>query len=226
MSIHAGEVTEIQLDSGGNLVAWISCPPQVIPAPGQYVITVGGDSVLPASLFSGKRSDNGFLAAPPVPSNWTPGTEVQLRGPLGKGFQLPAQAQRLAFAAMDSTSARLLPLAHQALKDNRSVALFTDAPLPPIPLALEVHPLSALPEFISWADFLAVDLPVQALPRLRETFGLSPEGYLPCLGQALVLAQMPCGTLADCGVCALKVRGTWKLACKEGPVFKLNDLEW
>ena len=226
MSIHAGEVTEIQLDSGGNLTAWISCPPHATPAPGQYVTTVGGDSVLPVPLFLAKRSDNGFLAAPPIPSNWTPGTGLQLRGPLGKGFQIPAQAQRLAFVAVGSTCARLLPLAHQALQDDRSVALFTDAPLPPIPLALEAHPLSALPEFTSWADFLAVDLPMKALPRLREIFGLALEGYLPCQGQALVLAPMPCGTLADCGVCALRVRGTWKLACNEGPVFNLNDLEW
>jgi hypothetical protein len=226
MSLHTGEVTEIQLDSSGNMAAWITCPPQAIPAPGQYIITAGGDTVLPTPLFSGKHSINGFLAAPPVPSHWVPGTGLQLRGPLGNGFQIPSHAQRLAFVAVEGTSARLLPLAHQALGDNRSVALFTDAPLPPIPLALEVHPLSALPEFISWADFLAVDLPMQALPRLRQVFCLSPEERLPCQGQALVLAPMPCGTLADCGVCALKVRGTWELACKEGPVFNLNELDW
>jgi len=226
MRVHTGEVTEIQLDSAGNLAAWISCPPQAIPAPGQYVTTIGGDSVLPAPLFLAKRSHNGFLTAPPVAPYWTPGTRLQLRGPLGKGFQIPAYAHRLAFVAMGGTSARLMPLTHQALQDDRSVALFTDAPLPPIPLALEAHPLSALPEFISWADFLAFDLPMQALPRLRETIGLSPQGYLPCQGQALVLAPMPCGALADCGVCALQVRGNWKLACKEGPVFNLNDLDW
>jgi hypothetical protein len=132
----------------------------------------------------------------------------------------------LAFVTLEGTSARLLPLAHQALADNRSAALFTDAPLPPIPLALEAHPLNALPEFISWADYLAVDLPMQALPRLRQVFCLSPEEHFPCQGQVLVLAPMPCGTLADCGVCALKVRGTWKLACKDGPVFKLDELDW
>jgi hypothetical protein len=181
---------------------------------------------LPIPLFLGKRADNGFLTAPPVPSVWTPGTQLQLRGPLGKGFQIPTNSLKLAFVAMDTSSARLLPLAYQTLQEKRSVALFTDAPLPALPLALEAHPLNALNEFISWADFLVIDLPIQAIPRLRHTFGLAPQEYLPCQGQVLVLAPMPCGTLADCGVCALKVRNTWQLVCQDGPVFNLNDLEW
>ena len=132
----------------------------------------------------------------------------------------------MAFIAMAGTSARLMPLAYQALQDDRSAALFTDAPLPHIPIALEAHPLNALPEFISWADFVAVDSPMEALPRLRETFGLGPDAQLPCQGQVLVLAPMPCGTLADCGVCALPVGHSWQLVCKDGPVFNLNELKW
>jgi hypothetical protein len=226
MRVHSGEITEIQLDSGGDLAAWIACPPEAIPDPGQYLISVGDESILPIPLFPAKRADHGFLTAPTIPPDWVPGTSLQLRGPIGKGFQIPSHVQRLAFVAMDGTSARLLPLVYQALQEDRSVALFTDAPLPSLPLALEAHPLSVLPEFISWADFLAVDLPMQALPHLRQTFSLASQEYLPCPGQALILAPMPCGTLADCGVCALQVRNTWKLVCKDGPVFNLNDLEW
>jgi hypothetical protein len=32
--------------------------------------------------------------------------------------------------------------------------------------------------------------------------------------------------MADCGVCGVKGRRGWRLACKDGPVFDLNDLEW
>ena len=42
--------------------------------------------------------------------------------------------------------------------------------------------------------------------------------------QALVLGPMPCGGLADCGVCAVTTRSDWKLACKEGPVFDLEEI--
>ena len=71
-----------------------------------------------------------------------------------------------------------------------------------------------------------VDLDLETLSRLRELLGLDSESQLSCQCQALVSTPMPCGTLADCGVCALLVRKTWKLACKDGPVFNLNDLEW
>ena len=226
MRLHSGQVTEIQLDSSGKLAAWISCPQEAIPGPGQYLMAMDNDSILPTPLFLGTRVDNGFLTAPSIPTGWAPGTRLQLRGPLGKGFHIPTSALKLAFVALTDTSARLLSLIRPALNEDRSVALFTDTPLPPIPSDLEAHPLETLPEFISWADFLAVDLSIQDLPRLRQTFGLTPQEYLTCRGQALVLAPMPCGTLADCGVCALKVRNTWKLVCKDGPVFNLKDLEW
>jgi NAD(P)H-flavin reductase len=226
MRLHSGQVTEIQLDSSRKLAAWISCTPEALPDPGQYLMAKDSDSILPTPLFLGTRADNGFLTAPAIPTGWTPGTRLQLHGPLGKGFHIPASALKLAFVALTDTSARLLSLIHSALQEDRSVALFTDTPLPPLPSDLEAHPLSALPEFIFWADFLAVDLSLQDLPRLRQTFGLTPQEHLTCQGQALVFAPMPCGTLADCGVCALKVRNTWKLVCKDGPVFNLKDLEW
>jgi len=36
---------------------------------------------------------------------------------------------------------------------------------------------------------------------------------------------MPCGGLGDCGLCAVDLKRGWKLACKDGPVFDLNELE-
>lgn len=226
MGLHPGEITEIQLENSGKLTARISCPPKAIPDPGQYLLAMGSDSFLPTPLFLRTRADNGFLTAPSIPTDWAPGTRLQLRGPFGKGFHIPASAQKLALVALSDTCARLVSLVHLALQEDHSVALFTDTPLPPIPSDLEAHPLSALPEFIFWADFLAVDLSLKDLPRLRQTFGLTPQDHVTCQGQALIIAPMPCGTLADCGVCALKVRNTWKLVCKDGPVFNLKDLEW
>jgi len=226
MGVHSGQITELRLDNAGNQAAWISCPSEAIPEPGQYLVADDGDAVVPVNLFLSKRYSNGFLAAPPVPPHWTPGTRLRLRGPLGHGFHIPANAHRFALISVTSTSAYLLPLVVQALSADRSVALFTDDSLPPVPLALEVHPLSVLPEFISWADFLAVVLPVEDLPHLRALFGLTPQDQLSCHAQVLVLLPMPCATLAECGVCAIPFRRIWKLACKDGPVFNLNDLEW
>jgi NAD(P)H-flavin reductase len=40
------------------------------------------------------------------------------------------------------------------------------------------------------------------------------------------MAAMPCSGLADCGVCAVPARRGYKLACKDGPVFDLDELDW
>jgi hypothetical protein len=224
MRTYTGRVVEIQLDQAGRTAAQVACPAQAVPSPGQYTFALDENNILGAPLFLGRRLDHGFLAAPPLPAGWAPGLPVTLRGPLGRGFHLPADLRRLALAAAGETAARLLPLAEVALERNVAVTLFTDAPLPALPLSLEAYPLGALPEARAWADFLALDLPLESLPELRERLGLPDGGALDCPGQALILAPMPCAGLADCGVCAVPAPRSWKLACKDGPVFDLTDL--
>jgi dihydroorotate dehydrogenase electron transfer subunit len=177
---------------------------------------------------------NGFRAAPPLPDSWAPGTPLALRGPLGHGFRLPAGVRRLALieawprAEGDGPAspgvARLLPLADRALEGNAAVTLFAAGPLPDLPLPVEAYPLEAAPEAARWADFLAVEVPLDGLPGLREVLGLGAGEPLASAGQALVVSPMPCAGLADCGVCAVQTRRSWKLACVDGPVFDLKDL--
>jgi hypothetical protein len=42
--------------------------------------------------------------------------------------------------------------------------------------------------------------------------------------QVLIHTPMPCAGLAECGVCAVRDRHDWKMACKDGPVFIMKDL--
>jgi dihydroorotate dehydrogenase electron transfer subunit len=90
--------------------------------------------------------------------------------------------------------------------------------------------LSALPELLNWADFIAIDLPLATLPDLRSRLGLNAgvdrHLHLHCPAQALVLSPMPCGGLAECGVCAVPSPRGWKLACDDGPVFNLHEITW
>ena len=229
MGTFKGRVSSIQLDPCGMAAAWIACPPGAIPAPGQYVLAhapADADAPLAVPLFAGEVASEGFLAVPPVPAAWMPGAPLHLRGPLGHGFSLDDTANRLALAALDNTIARLMPLATVALAQDMAVTLYANGPLPPLPSALEVYPLSALPEALAWADQLALDLSLPTLPGLRACLGLNPQEHLPCQAQVLILTPMPCGGLADCGACAVPSRRGWKLACKDGPVFDINDLEW
>jgi len=224
MQWHTGRVKELRSDGSGDSAAWIACPPGAVPGAGRYLLAVDGEAVLPHPLFLSEIAQDGFLAASGVPANWAPGTLLRLRGPLGQGFSVPEAARRLALAALGLTSARLLPLADLALRRGVSVALFCDGSPPPLPAAVEINPLNALPEALSWADFLALDLPLEMLPGLRASLGLDHLARLSCPGQVLVFGPMPCGGLADCGVCAVPVRRGYLLACKDGPVVDLKEL--
>jgi NAD(P)H-flavin reductase len=229
MRVFEGRIIEISSDRAGQAAAWVACPRKAVPDPGQYLQAwspTDVDAPLGTPLFPGQSSNQGFLAVAPIPPAWEPGTELYLRGPLGHGFRMPGAARRLALAAVGGSAARLLPLAHQGLQGEAAVALFTDAPLPALPTAMEAYPLSALPESLAWADFLALDLPVERLASLRGNLGLKPGERLPGPAQALVAAAMPCAGLAECGACAVPARRAWKLACRDGPVFDLNDLDW
>jgi Iron-sulfur cluster binding domain of dihydroorotate dehydrogenase B len=232
MRVYSARVTEVRLDPSGRRQAWIGCPPAAIPAPGQYSLacaTAEPDEqgeILHSPLFPGEIAIDGFLTASPVPLSWEPGTSLELHGPLGHGFHQPENAQSIALAAFGDTPARLLPLVRPALDSNRAVALFSDGALPLLPPALEAHPLSNLAEALPWADFIAVDLPGESLADLRRRLGLPLAARLQCPAQALIITPMPCGGVADCGACAVSARRGWKLACKDGPVFDLETLNW
>lgn len=223
MRAYTGWIKEIRRVPGGQ-AAWIECPPQAVPAAGRYVLAAAENSILSTPLFLSQVQAGGFLAAPPLPLHWQPGERLSLRGPLGQGFSPPEGVQRLALAALGDTLARLLPLVDVPDSRDISIAIFTDAALPSLPASFEASPLSALPEVLAWADFLALDISSDRLADLRASLGLGGGQRLPCPGQALVLSPMPCGGLADCGVCALPARRGYRLLCKDGPVVDLAEL--
>lgn len=229
MQNYVGNIIEFQLSAEGRKTARITCPPKAIPAPGQYLLAHApddADTPLAEGLFSAGHAPGSFIAAPPIPPTWQLGTSLHLRGPLGKGFRLPGAIRNLALVTLGDTLSRLLPLL--PLADN--AALFTAAPSslfsssPFLPLALEINPLADLPAALRWADFLALDLPLEHLPELPKLLGLANDRYLPCPAQALIVTPMPCGGLADCGVCAVGRGQNVRLACTEGPVFEVKEL--
>jgi hypothetical protein len=237
-----GELIELYLENGlagGRLL----CPQSLVAAPGEYLLAHDPVSSAPLSVpvFNAGLIPGGFVVAPPIPPAWQPGTSLTLRGPLGRGFSLPASVLRVALVVLGETSARLKPLIPVALKQAASVALVSDLDPPDLPPEVEIQPVSALPEVAQWADYLAFDLPRESLPGLREKLGFgghvgapfvaSAEGAtrrrqakVPFEAQALIITPMPCGGMAECGVCAVAVRRGWKMVCKDGPVFNLDEL--
>ena len=210
-----GQVAEIFLDSRARIV----CPPELIPAPGQYILAhaLGFDDPLADPVFFSDSAPDGFRAAPGLPSTWTPGTKLNLRGPLGHGFTIPVAARKVALVAFDNSPERLRGLILIAFKQGAEVVLVSDVVAHDLPEVVEVQPLQALPEICQWSDFAAFDVARENLPRLKERIGTGNQ----LQAQVLIRAPMPCGAVAECGVCAVNIRNEWKLICKDGPVFDL-----
>jgi len=220
-----GELTELYLENGqtgGRLL----CPPGLIPSAGQYLLAhdPASSALLPVPIFSAGSVPGGFLVAPLIPPTWRPGVSLSLRGPLGRGFSLLASARYVALVALGETAARLKPLLAIALGQGASVVLVSDLNLPELQPEVEIQPVAALAEVVKWADYLAIDLPRESLPGLREKLGPVGQARVRFEAQALVATPMPCGGIAECGVCAVTVRRGWKMACKDGPVFDLKEL--
>lgn len=233
MKHYTGRLSELQLEAYKNASALLRLPASRLPRPGQYLQAnqVGNtDETLPISLFRAGLEPphpHGDLVEisihAPLPEHWLVGTQLALRGPLGQGFQLPNPLKRLALAALTGHPARLLPLIPQALEMGAEVALFCDHEPAGLPPRVELHPLKALSAATAWADFVALDLTaaqVEELPRYLGTERIPKR----LRGQALVHAPMPCGGLAGCGVCVIRVARKEKLVCEVGPVLKLSEL--
>jgi len=222
MKFDKGILREVYLDGSAR----IDCLPDLIPAPGQYLLAHDpvSDSPIAAPVFFSTSSPNGFIAAAPIPTLWSPGTSLNLRGPLGHGFSIPVAARKIALMAFDGSPARLHGLIPLALKQGAEVVLLSDSPVNDLPEVVEMQPLKAMHEILYWADFAAIDAARENLDQLREKMSAGDQARARCEAQVLVRTQMPCGALAECGVCAVVIRHQWKMACKDGPVFDWKEL--
>ncbi len=230
MAHYKGRLAEILLEPYQNAAGRIACPVVAFPQPGQYLQAHDPNDpleVIPSSIFTAGESsisrsgEASFPIAGPLPASWQPGTQLQLRGPLGRGFEPPTKIRRLALAAISGRAARLLPLVTDRVAE---VVLFCDSQVGELPMSVEIQSLDALPNALAWADFLAIDIPLDKLDELSTHLGVKERLPRSLQGQVLVLAPMPCGGLAQCGVCALAAKNGAKLACEDGPVFDLHEL--
>ncbi|MBI5966132.1 MAG: hypothetical protein HY863_21840 [Chloroflexi bacterium] len=237
MKIGEGQLVEIYLDSSARII----CPPELIPSPGQYLLAHarGSDSPLAVPVFFSDSAPKGFRSAPLTDSAWMPGARLNLRGPLGHGFSIPTIARKIALIAFDESPARLRGLISIALKQGAEVVLVSNSTVDDIPEAVEVQPLQAMMDIYQWADYAAFDVGRENLNQLRENFGRMDQARGPreaavltvrssltvSKGQILIRAPMPCGALAECGVCALTIHHEWKMICKDGPVFEMSELK-
>ena len=229
MGYYAGRVSEIRLEVSGQWEIGLICPDEAIPSAGQYLLASDPSdrtAILGTPIFISEETTRGFWASPLYPVAWEPGAILNLVGPIGHGFNLPWNIQRLGLVAIGETVSRLKPLLAPMVETQTSVTLFTDLVLPRLPEAVEVSPLASLKTALDWPDFLVLDVPLHHLEQLRSVIGLDYGGRLPCPAQVLITTPMPCAGLARCGACAVQTRRGWRLVCEDGPVFDLRSLPW
>lgn len=232
MKHHHAIIREIYQTQEGHS-ALIEFERAFVIAPGQYLQLWReadqpylAEITFPAGLMDGKR-----LLLDRIPQHWSPGDEIRVTGPLGRGFELPAGAHNVLLACVQGGIYRLMPLAELALAQGASVAVciegaaMGEGSTSTLPSAIEVQPLEALPEMLSWADYLAIDLHATQLPMLQELLGDKPfSRALAERCQVLVRKPMPCADHAECGVCAITTPHGQRLVCRDGPVFLLKVL--
>lgn len=227
-----GRVVELLLEEG-CLYVQVACPENLIPSPGQYLLASdASDAPLPVPVFytdSAPESGNmapaqHFIASVSANVDWKPGDELALRGPLGRGFSVPISARKIGLVAFDDAPVRLRGLIQPALKRDASVVLLCASSMDHLPDEVEVQPLSALDDVLKWADYIAADVTRENLPQLKERLSSNRQLSGWREAQILVHTQMPCGGVAECGICALTTKSSWKLICKDGPVFDLGEI--
>lgn len=223
MHTGTGRVNELLLRDGLRH-ARISCSENLIPSPGQYLLaSTASDSPLPDPVFYTDSSANGFVAAP-APEAWTPGTDLFLRGPVGRGFELPPSARRIALVALADSASLLSGLIRHALKQGAAVVLVTDRMVEDLPDEVEMQPSSALGEVARWADWVAFEAARENLPGLKERLGEQNQASALQDAELLIRTPLACGGAADCGVCAVTTKSGWRMACKDGPVFRWMEI--
>ncbi len=230
MSHYTVRLSALLLEPYQNAAARLQLPLAALPRPGQYLQVhdpADSQTVIASQLFAAGWQPvtlNGNVAelnvAGALPPAWQLGQPLLACGPLGRGFSLPPHMRRLALAAWRRNATRLLPLAESAAE----VAVFCDEPLGELPSHIEVQPLAALPAALAWADFIALDLPPALAEDLPGLLGFKERVPKTLSGQALITPPMPCGGLAQCGVCSFATARRAQLACANGPVFDLTQL--
>lgn len=226
MQIAHGHVDETYIN--GWRAARIHCPEALVPAPGQYLLAQadsGADSPLPVPITLAAPAANGFYAANLLPVAWIPGTALTLKGPLGKGFGLPPAARKVLLASWVGPPGRVLSLLEACRRQNAEVVLLAETALDGIPLSVEILPAAALPEAAQWADYAAFDLAHEQIESVLASQALADSLHLLSgYTQIFIETPVPCGGLAECGLCAVGTKNGIRLACKDGPVFELAEI--
>jgi dihydroorotate dehydrogenase electron transfer subunit len=220
--------------------------------PGQFVMfssDSGQERLLrrPISLHNVVKDEIHFLfAVVGKGTEWLSkrrgGETLDILGPAGNGFSIAPNSQNILLAAGGMGIAPLVYLAQQSIQKGLTVKLLAGAknsqmllPLSSVPEKVEYHtatedgsqgqkglvtPLLGIQA--NWADqiFICGPLPMYLAIEKNKKNLLCQKPT-----QVSLEVRMGCG-MGICYSCTIKTTQSLKQACKDGPVFNLDEVDW
>jgi dihydroorotate dehydrogenase electron transfer subunit len=169
-------------------------------------------------------------ARDPLAARLHSGDSLDVLAPQGRSMELDASARHLLLIGEAAHLAPLLAVADHAIAQQREVVLVSRAAadLPAHLLAPEIEyrtdPGALGKELIQWADVIVASGSAEMYRALGETVRAARFQLEPGQVRVLIDVPMPCGT-GDCYACAVETRRGVQLACVDGPLFDLSELE-
>ena len=234
----------------GCYLIWVEAPQIAAEAiPGQFLTIRCGTHLLLRRPFSIHRINGetvAFLfAAVGQGTEWLAnravGELLDVLGPLGNGFTIRDNAEKLLLIAGGIGVAPLLFLADEGVADSRAVKFVagaaTSSDLLPEPeiasggqfirvtedgsIGAKGLVTDVISPLVGWADQVFACGP---LSMYRAMAGMDKEIGNRSV-QVLLEQVMGCG-VGVCRGCAVPTREGVKLVCRDGPVFDLWEIEW
>lgn len=219
--------------------------------PGQFIMVhCGNDTVLRRPL-SVHRIQNGSMAmlfqvrgkGTEWLSKQKSGDNLDIFGPMGKGFTLLKQSRNILLVAGGIGIAPLYYLAETAIKKGCAVTLLIGAatskqlyPINQLPAGVKIMLATddgsaghkgmvtdLIPRYVSSADQVFACGPLPMLKYMAEN--MKKLGLAGKKVQISLEMRMGCG-VGVCYGCTIRTKSGLKQVCKDGPVFDLDEVIW
>jgi len=231
----------------GVYLTWLEAPQIAASAlPGQFVmVSCGEDTLLrrPLSIHQVDKNKIALLfSVVGKGTHWLSqrktGEEIDLFGPLGRGFSLMPASKNLLLGAGGIGIAPIAFLAQEAVKQKHQVKLLLGAATasqlyPTRLLPPEIELVTATEDGSAGEKSTLTDIIPDHTDRADQVFACGPiPMYRAMAGkkykksvQVSLGMRMGCG-LGVCYGCTVRTKNGLKQVCKDGPVFELEDIVW
>jgi len=236
----------------GFFLMWLSAPELTEAVkPGQFLMVGCGEDTVLRRPLSVHAVDGGSLALlfalRGKGTEWLSqrrrGQKLDVVGPMGNGFEIPARAKRVLAVAGGIGIAPLRYMIEAALTKRMRVTLLMGAatksclyPADMLPAGVELRAATEdgsvgheglvtdlLPEYAPAADVVVACGPLPMYRHMaaeKKALGIDRKPV-----QISLETRMGCG-VGVCYGCTVRTKAGLKQVCKDGPVFALDDVIW